>query len=736
MRKFIYFLIFLFLLSLGINKVNAKVDDDIKTIDLKPDNLKAIEKDVYAYEYDNTVTLRINEIDINLGCGKLVKATSNNEYYFILVSCNLVYRIDKQNNKINKYEFNDLYFNDFLVDDSFIYLAGKSSNNAVVNKYSMDFILTKSFKMNGSGASVVLSIQKSSNSIFLNIYQDAVLNDDRFYNLGNINEKKSVLIKLNTDLEYDNIYYFNHHCESEIIESFIIQNDHLVVLLNCSNNFYLYDFDYNLYVYNYFTINEDNIIGLVESKIENTYLCLAIQDKKLILYDIFKDSKNLIYEVSDIDDLFDYLIIDGKLTLYYYSTNFLYCNSLREYVIKDNNDLVFNRLYYPDTINHLRVESYFENIKCSIDNNYSEKMIDGKYVDSTKLEFEDGDYINITSNRIVMPYTNFYDGGIYKTGKVLEFFGHCYLNDELIYFGKTLNVEGKYTIRLVDYNGKESIYNITIDDSFYKNETICNIEPDIVCNINESPIINYILNDDSIKVTGLIINGAVSYNFTQDKTSLMIKLPSSEIYGTKSFAIEKIYYESNGIESYALVNDLYTINYLKEEPIINVEKNIDKNMVNLSFDITDNNQAFEYIKVKLFSDSSLKEEKILLNTDSFDFNNYPSSIIKFYFVYNLSNSLEEYELASFALIDSQYLGKVSLNYNGGKITKIEIEESLPTDQTKIKKIGVGSSDILSYYEQYDEYNIGKKIIIITIIFSVIVVSLYFGVKLIKRLKSN
>jgi hypothetical protein len=165
-----------------------------------------------------------------------------------------------------------------------------------------------------------------------------------------------------------------------------------------------------------------------------------------------------------------------------------------EYEIVKLDDATFSKKYINEySTSHFKVESWFEVLEFNLDYTipYFDKNICGVY-DAFYVSYrENGTTININTNIIIKPYTNFIDGGVYNKGKVLEFLGYAKINNTGIYYGTSLEQTGEYIIEIIDCNLNSTFYKLKIVDDYYYKQNDDFIPSDIYINYNESASLRF-----------------------------------------------------------------------------------------------------------------------------------------------------------------------------------------------------------------------------------------------------
>lgn len=682
--------IFIFFLLVTFNVKAEEIIDVIDTNIILPSekNVFILSSEEFVYNEGDSIYYFSPSSKFIISKGELIKATKYDNYLLIITPSKIIH-FDLLKGEKKEVSL-DIVINDFVIHDDFLYLVGVLDDDAYIKKYNLELNLIKEFKICGESFESARKIVVSNNYLFVYIYRDALSANSSLVNVGMLGDKKSVIIKLNLELLPEGAFYLNEETSDEKISSLVENVNGISLILNTQEKSFLYDLDMNLNLINYFEIDK-NLILLPTLKDEFNYL--GILNNKLINFNI--SSINYIYEAEDINS---YLIKDG----YFYFTikNKLY--KLFQYEYANASPFVTN--YFSDINNpNLKISSNFFIPDLEIVDNISDSDF-GKY----KVHYYDKvvPFVNIEMEKIILPYTNFVNEGIYKKGKVLKFNGSARLNQEPVYNGKVLDIPGEYDIIIKDLNGNAFCYHIYIVDDYYKIIDYPNISSDIEVNPKEDIIIEIPGFSDSEEILEINMIGATYKDYYIGGDILYIKIPPLEDK-IKSIYIDNIIFKSiNGINKIN-VNKNLVIKEKIVEPSFSYEETLELDKVIINLNITDPDKTFLYLSCNddiIYDNCNKSYNEKSLNIDiCFEID---GEVIK-------KNILELDEEKNFNI---DYI----FNYKEGHIDKIIITIN-SHDEESFTKLMVGKRNVGVFYSDLENENINKIILKISI--SIVVVSI-------------
>ena len=679
-------------------------------------NLVNCEDEMILYNSQNIYNLGTIQID---GC-----IDSVNE---IFMFCNeehgaRLYSFNKFNQNIDETYLENVYIAKIYNHQNQLYLVGKENNDGLLLVLNYDFNITDKRVFYSNGDILVNNLFFVDDYYYITIYKSAIANNSEFINQGNSGEYKSILVSLDDGMSVDNVYYFNHNMQNEIIKNIFIKDEIIYLLLETLNSIHLYQLTKDFHVIDYRqleTINDYDIIP--NYKNNSDYLIIDKESKELMRYS--NQTLSSIFEFINVDKLLDYRIYNGELYYYGIKDDQIVVNKISEYEIEYQNDLIVSRLNLNyQTTNHFKVTSYFEEFSFSLESisPYFEITNCGSYTATYSATRKNNETINIKTKLIVEPFTNFIDQGIYNTNKVLEFFGTATLNGKQIYYGEVITDPGEYEITINDVNGNQTKYQIYICDDFYLEEEVTNINPDIYC--EDMGIVK--INIGNANVTEVIVDNDIYENYEVVSNTLIIKFPYTN-ERVVSHTINKIKYQNNNIEYYEEINKNIIINYYKKTPSISLNETLKDNSLIIDGSITDSDKTFMYLKV-CTSNS-------LIVTNSKTITIPKNQVIKIYFVYCTNNqNIEEILLCEFYQEVSQTL-KISLAYDLGKLDTVRIEYEI--NEIKNMRLNINNTSYHDYYNKVENPNFLINIILISagiFIFCLLVFIIYVVSKKLKK----
>lgn len=653
------------------------------------------EDEIYLYSEANKFLLN-KEIEGSIETNKYIYM-----YEHELAGAN-IYVFDKNTNKLTEHYLENIFISNIYEYNQQLYLCGKINDDGLVLVLDEKLNIVNERIFKSDGHIVVNNLIITLDSYYLSIYKDGITNNSEFINHGNQDEIKSILVHTDKDFNVKNVMYFNNNCKSEIVKDCYIKDDKIYLLIQTETKYILYVLTKEFEIIDLVKIDANNDYHLlINYKNDYEYLLL---DQTTMSLAILKDKMiEKVYDFNQIDNIDTFRIFNGVLYLYGNINNTAVVKQIKEYEINYINDKIVNRLNLDTTsINHFKVTSYFEEFDFKLDSitPYFEVTNCGTYVAAYKAITKNNEEIIIETNLIVEPYTNFIDGGIYATNKVLEFFGNATLNGEPIYYGATLSELGEYTIKIENAQKEEYIYNITIVDNYYLEEVVYNINSDITC-VNEA-FVN--LNIGACEVVELVIDDLEYFDYTYCDDVLTIRF----LYEEKRVVSHKINYikvKQNNYEYTVNIDKTIIIKYLKESPKLNLTQTLENNSIMTTCQLEDYNQTFVCLKVvtnkELYQITKTKEINIL-----------PNETVKIYFSYTLGDDKIEDVLIGEYIQNANQKIDIDLNYELGKLEKFTINyEIINKDNLNID---IDSTSYEEFYCKIDEQNYLEIIIIISI----------------------
>lgn len=622
-------------------------------------------------------------------------------------------------NKTTSYQtFEDIFIEKIYDINSSIYLIGSIDNNGLILNldYELNILSTRCFEGDGK---ILVNNLLIDDYIYLSIYKDGITNNSEFINHGNYLDKKSILVKLDFEYRILNTYYIDEDSTDEVVINLLKDQNTIKFLLKTSDKYYIYKLDSNLNNSKYYSLKTTNDIELI-MHYKSTLDDLIIDKTNKELLRVNKDDVLAIKEFSDYSYIFDYKIIDGNLFLYG-SNNCIKITKFDEYEVIKNEVKTLNifNLDYLNTSN-IVVESWFEllNIKvCDIEP-YFEKTKHGTYNVTYLIEHQDMTVSKINGEIKVESFTNFIDNGVYKVGKVLEFFGTANLSGETIYYGTLLNECGEYDIEITDVNNHKTLYHIYIVDDYYKEEKVINTSAlDIYQN---TAFVN--VDTMGLEVLNVIVDDQVYNDYQIIDNTLIIRFPKSS--DVLSFYFNGITFNNNGEEYYYSIEKNYTFNYIKTIPSIYLNPSIEETNLNLRIDVGDSDKTFMYLKAV----SSNKEEIITSNYKITDRD------VKLYLVYNLGNNKLQEVLISNIIHNIPTYTDIIVSYENGSLSSININYEI--NKQELKELNINDTSYIDYYKYINNPSFLPSAIITSIIILLVVGISFSGYLIVKKIKNN
>lgn len=678
------------------------------------DNVLGINQDCYAYQINQECYLVYDEVQYHLQNGNLVDVCIDQNNIYILINCNddsTIFKFSQTTKKINSFEQKKIKFTTIEIYQQLIIVGGCDNNDAVIYLFDSHLQLLDTYCYGGEGYEAISMIRVSDKAIYLSIEKSGISNNSGFVNIGTKEQIKSIIIKLDTEFKIDEIFYFNHQQNVEIVFDMFVTKKQVEVVLKVDNDYfyYLFDLDLKLLTYKQVILNYayEDLYFLLNYKSNSDCLFLEYYQDQIALK--LNNDKEEIYNFMTNGIIKDICINQGLLYLYIIQDQKLKIVSLSEYEIIKNDPIIINRYHSTYDFNqYLVVESYFEDLvfKEKNMNPYFSNTISGIYTITYEAVKENQDSILISGELVVETYTNFINNGVYPKGKKLEFFGNAVMNNKIIYNGTTLDEVGMYEIEITDANQKTTKYQLYIVDNYYREINDVNLEYEI--NTAKDAFVSYQLSDE-IEIIDLIINNQSYDNYVLEDGLLTINfLRNNNCF---SYQIDKIIYLENGEEKVLNINRIVDICYLKKVPIIDVNKTVTKDNLIINLNIVDDEQAFMYMKVVTKNLGKVINEEIVVDNVKYTFQNDFQSDLLIYYVYHLGNGEIRDVLVYECLTSSNLMYQIMINSEQDIVINVEIPENLST----VKTMKVANVDVLSIIDNQLD-NSFKKVIIFASVF--------------------
>ena len=424
----VFSIISLFFLNFGTVVVDETC---VSNYPIEHENVIGIDKESFIVNNNNGSYLIFEENEFFVSTGDVIDYVTMLDKIVLLVDngndSNII-TFNKTTFKFNTIQVDNISGNDILLSDDFIYIVGNTIDdyNAVIIVYDLTIKEVNRYYFEGDGYISIKSIFKIDNYFYITIYKESLCNNSNFINTGNENEMSSILVKLNNSFDIVNTLYLSEEGTDEKVSEITYINNYFELILNSDNKYYYYKVNLNLNIENYKFLDciFNRVFLLPNNKSKDGLLILDKNFLKLITNNDLEE----IYEFKNLDYIYDCKIINCELVLYGVYQDSVEIVKFSEYEIVELDDATFSKKYINEySTNHFKVESWFEVLEFNLDYTipYFDKNICGVYDAFYVAYRENGTTININTNIIIKPYTNFIDGGVYNKGKVLEFLGYA-----------------------------------------------------------------------------------------------------------------------------------------------------------------------------------------------------------------------------------------------------------------------------------------------------------------------
>ncbi len=721
----VFSIISLFFLNFGTVVVDETC---VLNYPIEHENVIGIDKESFIVNNNNGSYLIFEENEFFVSTGDVIDYVTMLDRIVLLVDngndSNII-TFNKTTFKFNTIQVDNISGNDILLSDDYIYIVGNTTDdyNAVIIVFDLTIKEVNMYCFEGDGYISIQRIFKIDNYFYITIYKESLCNNSNFINTGNENEMSSILVKLNNNFDIVNTLYLSEEGTDEKVSEIVYINNYFELILNSDNKYYYYKVNLNLNIENYKFLDciFNRVFLLPNNKSKDGLLILDQNFLKLITNNDLEE----IYEFKNLDYIYDSKIINCELVLYGVYQDSVVIVKFSEYEIVKLDDATFSKKYINEySTNHFKVESWFEVLEFNLDYTvpYFDKNICGVYDAFYVAYRENGTTININTNIIIKPYTNFIDGGVYNKGKVLEFLGYAKINNTGIYYGTSLEQAGEYIIEIIDCNLNSTFYKLNIVDDYYYKQNEDFIPSDIYINYNASASLRFYVKNALID--SVIVDEEYYYDYYLDSNYLIINFNHIGINQTEVKILNSINLIINDNIVEVAINKPLVITYLKDLPNIYIEKKINYDNLETNILVNDKTRSFVGIK-KVGNDVDILANNKLLSTSQ-------NEDIKLYFMYSVGDGVIREDLICEYSSKQEGNISISFSYETEELKNIKIIFDV---KEELLKLNVDEVSYLMFYNDTEKISFLKPVIKITIgilIVNIIGILLMFIIKKIKQ----
>lgn len=674
-------------------------------------------EDIYYLSYNNTLEV----LPYNV-----IKAIEFNDYIYILASSQsstkeyYIIKLSKETKKQNKKIVPLEEVNDLIVFNNNIVVGGMKTYNLALYIYDTKLEPINEVYLDGDKMQKCTKLFVNNNLLYVVGLKSAHTNNKHFANVGNRGDIKSFIFSFDDEYQIINKCYINELYPNEVIDDIGLFNNNICINLKSDKN-YLIELDESLNIKSKTSIGYNNYKVIYTSKNNaKEYILIVDYDE---YFNVITYNKDKYKVIGSYDGRYrTHQIINGELIVYYALEGYTYKKIINEYHVDYVNELKCDYFANDETqTDHFKVDSFFEDLKFTIDSitPQYERNTPGNYIINYLCHRSNGQELLLQTPLKVMNYVNIYQNGVYPKGKRLYFFGKGYLNDQLIPNGTMLQTLGLNTLKIVDANQNETIYNFIVVDEYYKDETIINVDADFVAKPNEKLLIRI---DDCIKNIYSNENIIGNIQIVNDYKYLEYTTPNS--CGTIYIPITSIELTDGTYRNY---NNGLIIKVVKPSPAYEIYEFAEKEYINLSIDVCDDFASIDDIYLECYQDGKIiyQSNSYLKNTlgtiDKLEINKEFEVLLK---VRNESGEIDTL---------FSYQGKMrkstSINYdlqfeiNNKTVNRIKFKMNLRNKNLNHTQILLGkntTNDLCNKYTVKNNYillyiSIGISIVIISLI---------------------
>lgn len=662
----------------------------------------------YIYEYNDLIIkekddyIYINNSYESITYGNIIKCSSIDMYTFVLYFDEINYNIicfyeDKLIHTFIIETFDVV--NDIALYDESIYLVGSINKNLQVSEFSFDGDILNVTDYSGDGYQEGTNIIIKDDYIYVGVVKSAHTLNDKFLNVGNLNDVKSALFKYDLNLKELDYIYFNEGDKSERITSFVNYGSNISVMLQC-DEVVVYEMNKDLDLLTKEISKEKHIIELETlKKFDNSHIYVLNKLKKIKLYYYNENSQILIHEING--DYINHLYNKGSLYIYYIYGNKTYKRKISEYHINYSHDLVCD--YYTNnelTQNHFDVDSYFEDLNFKLENisPYFIRTMSGEYIATYKAEKLDGSILDHSTKIIVKPYVNIINNGIYSTGSRLYFFGNGVLDGATITSGYQLNNEGKHQLSITNIQGEKEEFTIYVVDNYYNTNMDINMETTYTINHGDKLFLE-LKSSKIIKEVVFSNNEIGKIRIINNKQ--YIEISDTLTPGIYIYDISKVIFDDN---SEINLNQCFSVKVNKRSISYDITEYMKDGKLNLAISINDLDQNVNDVLLRVTSnDKEIYNKSTCVKNynDLININNQNKVTLDLVIQTKDGN---EFILFSYVGRGDELNYKIKYEIKDEIIEQINFELDLSDVSLKHERIYVGGTEVKSLPKKYQMEN--------------------------------
>lgn len=708
-------------------KVKANNDSDKLVI-----NIEEEQKNLYGYiqkSIDSNVYLINNDtyfIKENLTIeGKINK--------YIYDDNNVIFTIKELNNDcIYKYNLITsekqlidklpIIVNDMVIYNDQLIIVGEEDNDACIYVYTKDGIQICKYQYGGIAKESFLRIKICNNYMYIIGQKNGISEGSIFKNVGNNDDIKPFIIKMNSSFKVVNEFYINIDTEYERLNNFDFDSfdgNISFTVETFDKRFFHYELDYELQLVKHYElllpIKYTNI-----SKLNNkSYLIKNVNYYYLGFKDI--DTWHIV-SLTDINKVDNVELVNGNIVITNYSNNQINTYKISEYHIEYIDDFIYQYPYYDyQSTNHFKVESYLEQLNFVYDNVANQSINlqkSANYIAKYYAIKQDQSLINIETNYIVEPFINIINEGVYQIGYKIFFTDEVIMNDVKIINGETLQEPGIYILK---HNGKN--YTIYVKEKIYHSFGNDYLNADCFLTKYDKAIYQITLNSNK-QVSKVIVNEE-EYPFIQNENEIVLNF-AIDNNNFVSYYIDSIVFSDN---SNLKINKRYTLKRVLDYPTLKLTYDNDI----LNYQIIDEDRTIFDVVVKMYKETVLLEEvhSFLENTNVIF--NLDTTKVEVCIRYHLEGTTyEEISLIDIdAIKKSQKDDNLELTFEKNNDIVECIKIKINDETLKLKNVSAQKINLTAAYQTTDNKLICYISIIVTAILLVIIVSVIIRKRVLK-----
>lgn len=468
---------------------------------------------------------------------------------------------------------------DITYFDGKVVVVGEELEDACIYVYQTDLQFIQRFCFGGEALERWIHIEQKEDMLFLFGEKEAYSKGSPFLHVGNVDDMKSFIVRLDKGFQMVNSFYVNEQTGYEIFFDISpIEEELTFIIQDETNQYHLYRLDMTLQKIEKYNLSKEfsfHHIKVLQSKFNPYPLIFVYTFQQKLYYAVEVDKKFSHYEIGPCTGI-DFVTLE-KGVLHVFSKLFTSCEhfEVTQYCILKQDSYIYNRYGNdPKDTSHIQITSDFEELVVRYSEQNQAAILlshSGTYQAIYEVERENGTHFEITTPYIVPRYINVVHQGIYKSGYSLLFTDELIVDGRTVYNGEKLKTPGLHTLV---HQTKEGTFTYTI---YVTDQNVPNLEDRL------HSVDIYLLPDTSIDaqiilstndVVQQVIVNQTPYPFEQDDTHIWVRLTSATPGKIITYDISEMILDDGRVIPIHKVWNIYTLKRLPNVEIEALEQKI------------------------------------------------------------------------------------------------------------------------------------------------------------------